>query len=315
MAITISDVFKQPLWVVLALVFWPNVVRFFTSITPLVVFPVFFSYLLLVYFASITRYGIPPLGVYERCLDCMAPPDASVFLRGLAMALSFIRGRQKAELYEFAKKHAELESCVQRYKSLAETADKLTQESCVGPLDEGKQCLPTKSAEELEGVPRDVHELAQALETYRAATSGNIWITQWLATYQERHEGSARAACARRLGCCAADCGCCDKPRKVQDRTDFRLGSQAGRLFLQMVWGKRAAYRAHCSVGCGCCIRCRGVEIAGGTEEQRLIDGDVEDPSDLPCEMLACLIIWLVLGALGIMFKKIFARRLAWPLK
>lgn len=79
-----------------------------------------------------------------------------------------------------------------------------------------------------------------AMRAYKTLREDEYWyLSSWL-----------REDCIRRDGCCARQCGCCEKPRNTHRR--LRLG--------------------HCTIECGCCIRERGFDkldpsLSRGREE------------------------------------------------
>jgi hypothetical protein len=137
----------------------------------------------------------------------------------LGKAFSFGKARQKSELAGFIKGSREIERCLQRYQYFVEMHDALKRKSSVYALNERQKSLLAKATEELESLPGQVYELVQSLENLRNETQRNIWLRCYLRTRDSRHRWDDRKECQGRLGCCAASCGCCDRPRAVQVET------------------------------------------------------------------------------------------------
>lgn len=205
-------------------------------------------YLALVFFCmwrngKLTVYGI------ETIHESIHGPTGAEFLRPVTKTLSFTKGRQQRELAEFIRRLEEIERYLRRYQSLAKrnAALQLQRES---PLDNRQKGLLIR---ELESLPGQVYELVQSLEEYRNEKYyGNVWIRDYLsAGARERRSQVSREECIRRLGCCAASCGCCDQPWGDAGLDDALAGS-----FMRMA--SERYNEAHCSIDCECCIQRRG---------------------------------------------------------
>ena len=196
----------------------------------------------------------------ERSADALGLHSFSGLIRIFAIAFSFNKSRQKAELAEFIGALKEIERRVQRYEYFAERYDTLKQES--NALNERQRCLLAEATKELERLSLQVCELVQSLETYRQKRCDNPWLRRYLSTFRGRKKWNSnreREECELRLGCCAASCGCCEKPRG--DRAG--LGDNLGWLFMRIARTYLEGH-AHCSIDCGCCIERRGFGVFTG---------------------------------------------------
>jgi hypothetical protein len=191
-------------------------------------------------------------------------PNVGVVILILGKAFSFGKGRQKSELAGFIKGSREIERCLQRYQYFIERHDALKRVSSVYALNERQESLLAKATEELESLPGQVYELVQSLENLRNETHGNIWLRHYLRTCDLRHWWDDRNECQGRLGCCAASCGCCDRPRRSRSRNGLAICP--GKPFMRMARETHGDL-AHCSIDCGCCIRRRGFRAIGEGEE------------------------------------------------
>ena len=175
----------------------------------------------------------------------------------LAIAFSFNKSRKKAELAEFISGLKEIERHIQRYEYFAERYDTLRLEFCGRELHETEKCLLAEATEELDRLPWQVYERVQSLENYRLEKRGNAWIRRYFSSFRRRdHWDIDREECAQRLGCCAASCGCCKKPRGKRVGPDDAPGEQ----FIRMA-RRYLGNRTHCSIDCACCIRRRGFRV------------------------------------------------------
>lgn len=105
-------------------------------------------------------------------------------------------------------------------------------------------------AKELETLSGTVHDRIQFLKDYRPRKRGNVWIREYIRSVDQRHR-SDHEDCARRLGCCALFCSCYD----AQRRSPVGQDNAPGGPFLRME--REYQELAHCSDGCGCCVRRR----------------------------------------------------------
>lgn len=151
----------------------------------------------------------------------------------------------------------EVERLVQRYEYLAGTHDALKLESNGHAFNEGQTCLSAEATKELESLPWQVYEKVQAVENYRQAKRDNVWIRRYVSRFWDgfywTHD---REECARRSGCCAAFCGCCDKRRGngiVPDDAPAGQFMRIARTYL--------GDHTHCSIDCECCIRRRNFSL------------------------------------------------------
>lgn len=157
-------------------------------------------------------------------------PRFGAFILLLGKTFSFGKGRQKSELAEIIKGSKEIERHLQRYQYFIEMHDVLKRRSSVCALNESQKSLLAEAIKELESLPRQVHELAQSLANIHNETRSNIWIWYYLRAHHLSHWTSHRRECRRRLGCCAASCGCCNRPR----RNRRGLASYPGQPFMLM---------------------------------------------------------------------------------
>ena len=191
---------------------------------------------------------------FEELFNQLKWPSAARFMRILAKTVSLSNRREKAELIRFISSRKEIERQVQRYQYFADKKAALgrkLRKSNVHSLDEEQMSLWETADTELEILPYRVYKLILSLEDYTNFYPGgnqwqrNSWIREYISLHKERHRHFDREICARRLGCCAASCGCCDRPRRSKG-------------FMRMVRRKYLGNLAHCSVDCGCCIQRRG---------------------------------------------------------
>lgn len=219
------------------------------------------------------RCDIPLLEMLDELFEVIGLYPFSQFFRLLEMGISLSRSHQKSELAEFIRRRTELNRCFQRYQYFAKSIANLKRDPIIHPLDKGQKCLLAKATKELEILPWKVYESAQSLENYLEAKHHNVWIRNWLATYQERHRMSDHKACQRRLGCYAAACGCCYRRREIPADAGFDPDEPLGRPFVRMAMKDSLGSRAHCSVDYGCCIRRRGFRVATDSEGNLVKEG------------------------------------------
>lgn len=212
-----------------------------------------------------------PLEVSELFCQHIGLYPVADFIQLVEMAFSLSRSRQESELEEFIRRITEFHRHSQRYQYFAETIEELKRETSAHHLNERQKCLQKKATKELDSLPWQVYESAQSLENYRKATFGNVWIRSWLAGYDKTHKSSARSECKSRLGCCAATCGCCHRPREIP--AGAGPDEPPGRPFMRLAGKGWLGVYAHCSIDCWCCIRRRGFLVAGESEGKLVKEG------------------------------------------
>lgn len=206
------------------------------------------------------RSGMQFSLMMEWFFDWLGWHRLTSFTRALAKTFSRINSQQTAQLASFISVRMEIERQAQRHQYFVDKKAAVEQklgESDVHSLDEEEKWLWEIADTELEVLPYRVYKTILSLEDYRNLFPGgnqwsmNVWIREYRSLYKGRHRDFDRRACARRLGCCAASCGCCDRPRQCQ-----------GGPFMRMVREKYLGKFAHCSVDCGCCIQRRGFDMS-----------------------------------------------------
>ncbi|KAI9928636.1 hypothetical protein AWENTII_000714 [Aspergillus wentii] len=121
-----------------------------------------------------------------------------------------------------------------------------------------KQYIPSDSSnhdEALEETNKEIDRIwiqmgvnAQNLaDSYRLYRDEPAWVRDYpMISLSHPFKNSGELECMMRFGCCFAECGCCEKPRR--DMKGER-GAAAGRGVV------------HCTVECGCCIQRRGFRL------------------------------------------------------
>ena len=220
-------------------------------------------YIALVFFC-IWRNGKFTVYGFETIYDTLHGPTGVELVRSVAKTLSFSKGRQQRELAEFTRRLKDIERYLRRYQSLAQRNPAFEPES---PLDERQNGLLIR---ELESLPGQVYELVQSLEEYRNEKYfGNVWIRDYLsAGAREGRYQVSREECIRRLGCCAASCGCCDQPWG-----EAGLDDALGGPFMRMASERYS--EAHCSIDCECCFQRRGFRSCELDDQELEKEGDI----------------------------------------
>lgn len=211
----------------------------------------------LLLFLMIIRFDLCNFYEAEFVLDGLGLQFVSRLLRAFAMLVSSDKTRKRAEEEKFIGELKEIERLVQRYEYSCGMYNTLKLVSNGSALNERQECLLAEATKELESLPWQVYEWVQSLENRLHKRRKNPFLRGYFFSRGYRHRiFRHHTECTRRLGCCAASCGCCHKPRGTDGPVDGLGGP-----FMRMLRTNYLGDYAHCSIDCGCCIRRRGFRV------------------------------------------------------